>query len=363
MTRQLLVPQAISNALWLTVFLQPRDIGLTLDELVEVLGRVGFERGEVLDGTKDYQRKLGPGSRLMPRDDTSNSMILSLYDDDLRDPQAFDYVLEHLRLLARKVTRGAAAASRDHIVAAGTATGLDSTAVDAAITTQLISANLVEQDGLVRLSPRGERWGSAVQAARQRKEPARRQYKELVEAVRDVMARRTDGRPKYAEPIKAFEDVLEDLDYGRFRMWWAQTATDLRMANEAYSATTVCVMAAALAEAALIFIVKRARDLNVGTLASATFKSESPRQWSFDDLLKGAAAGQQDAVFNHAVRDRADRLNRIRQRIHAGRLLADIPTGPIPDLRPEEAREARETLDTVLRAILDWLEKHPKPAT
>ncbi len=93
----------------------------------------------------------------------------------------------------------------DHIVAAGTATGLDSTAVDAAITTQLISANLVEQDGLVRLSPRGERWGSAVQAARQRKEPARRQYKELVEAVRDVMARRTDGRPKYAEPIKAFE--------------------------------------------------------------------------------------------------------------------------------------------------------------
>jgi hypothetical protein len=68
-------------------------------------------------------------------------------------------------------------------------------------------------------------------------------------------------------------------------------------------------------------------------------------------------------VFDQKVRDRAARLNGMRNRIHVGRLMAEQPTGPIPDARPEEAREAKETLDTILRSILDWLEKHPAPAT
>jgi hypothetical protein len=52
-------------------------------------------------------------------------------------------------------------------------------------------------------------------------------------------------------------------------------------------------------------------------------------------------------------------VNTIRQRIHAGRLMAEIPVGPIPDTRPEEAREAIETLDAILRRILDWIGAHP----
>lgn len=58
------------------------------------------------------------------------------------------------------------------------------------------------------------------------------------------------------------------------------------------------------------------------------------------------------------IRSRADALIRTRQRIHAGRMLSDFPAG-VPDLRPEEARDAKQTAELVVRSVLDWLERFP----
>jgi hypothetical protein len=52
-------------------------------------------------------------------------------------------------------------------------------------------------------------------------------------------------------------------------------------------------------------------------------------------------------------------LHDARQRIHAGFLIERVPVGPIPDLRPEEARDAVQTADAVVRAVLMWLERNP----
>ena len=59
-----------------------------------------------------------------------------------------------------------------------------------------------------------------------------------------------------------------------------------------------------------------------------------------------------------AARNRADALIRSRQRIHAGRMLSEHPSG-VPDLRPDEARDSKTTAELVVRRILDWLEKFP----
>jgi len=40
------------------------------------------------------------------------------------------------------------------------------------------------------------------------------------------------------------------------------------------------------------------------------------------------------------------------------RMLHDFPNG-VPDLRPEEARDAKITADLVARRVLDWLERFP----
>ena len=138
-----------------------------------------------------------------------------------------------------------------------------------------------------------------------------------------------------------------------------KTESELRLANGAVM-PTACVLAAAPAGAALAFVVGRARALNSGPLNSKTL-SDSPTQWKFDDLLKSAAAGGSEAILDQKTRDRADRLSAVRQRIHAGRLMAENPSGPIPHIRPEELREAVETLDAILRRVLDWLDAHPAP--
>src|SRR5208282_3699473 len=126
-----------------------------------------------------------------------------------------------------------------------------------------------------------------------------------------VIARRDDGRLQHAEPLDAFAEELERLGYRQFRMWWMQTVSELRQSNPSSTPVAVAVLAAALVEGALTFIVKHA----------------------------SAASGGPAAILDLHSKARTETLIRTRQRIHAGRMLADYPAGP-PDLRPDEARDA-----------------------
>jgi hypothetical protein len=134
---------------------------------------------------------------------------------------------------------------------------------------------------------------------------------------------------------------------------------ELGRADTSVSPVAVAVLSAALVEGALTFVVKHARELGLGVMASKTFDGE-PRTWRIDDLVSSAAAGRDSAILDQPARLRADELVRVRQRIHAGRMLSEFPGG-VPDLRPEEAREARSTAFLVVRRILDWLERNPVP--
>jgi hypothetical protein len=107
-------------------------------------------------------------------------------------------------------------------------------------------------------------------------------------------------------------------------------------------------------------VVRHARGLGLGVFASTDFDRD-PRTWKLDDLVSSASAGQRAAIFDQAMRHRANELIKVRQRIHAGRMLSDYQTG-VPDLRPEEARAARESAEIIVRRILEWLEAHPASA-
>ena len=104
-----------------------------------------------------------------------------------------------------------------------------------------------------------------------------------------------------------------------------------------------------------MFIVKHARSK--GQFQSKDYERD-PKTWKIDDLIASAASGGSSAILDLSARARADTLVRTRQRIHAGRMLSDYPGGP-PDLRPDEARDAKGTAEQVVRAILDWLQKNP----
>jgi hypothetical protein len=121
------------------------------------------------------------------------------------------------------------------------------------------------------------------------------------------------------------------------------------------------LLAAALVEGCLTFVVRHAREADLAVFRRNEFERE-PRTWKIDDLVASAASGGDGAILDAQARARADHLVRTRQRIHAGRMLTDFPSGP-PDLRPEEARDAKATADLVVRAVLEWLHRFPSAAS
>jgi hypothetical protein len=175
--------------------------------------------------------------------------------------------------------------------------------------------------------------------------------------VGDIIERRSDGRPAHAEPLDAFAEQLGALNYGAFALWWKQLVNELRRSDANTSPVSVCVLSAALVEGALTFVVQHARNLNQGVFRSRDFEG-SARSWKLDDLVSSAASGNESAVLDIPTKNRAEILIKSRQRIHAGRMVTDFPNG-VPDLRPEEARDAKTTAELVVRRVLDWLEKFP----
>jgi hypothetical protein len=356
------VSNLLKMAFECSVYAAPREPGLTKLEVGEVAQRLELLPGEVSDTLPTMVRPMRPGeTRLLCKDRLVDFNFFAEEEPDYRNPDAFEFVLVHLHELVRQVGEAKAWTARTSIVANGVARGLPEHDVDVAVTSYWLDGRLEEKNGELRLTRSGRGYALPSQQIAQRSPDDKRFRSKLGEVhrvVKDVVSHRNDGRVIHAEPLDALGAVLEKLGHGEFQVWWAQTVAELRRANAMAAPLSTCVLSAALCEAALIFVVARARTLGVGAFASNTF-SGNPNRWRLDDLAASAAGGGLDAILDQPTRGRAERLNGIRQRIHVGRLMAGKPAGPIPDTRPEEAREAAETADTVVRAVLDWVEKHP----
>jgi hypothetical protein len=224
-----------------------------------------------------------------------------------------------------------------------------------AITWQVMSNQLTENDGLVRFAGGGVRGLPSEQLKAHRHPHPKPLRERAYPIVRDVVARRRDGRPAHAEPLDAFADELDKLDYRRFRLWWTQIVAELRVIDPTSAPVSASVLAAALVEGALTFIVNHARKND--QFQSPDYERD-PQTWKIEDLVRSAASGGPSAILSLQVKARAETLIRSRQRIHAGRMLSAYPGGP-PDIRPDEARDAKGTAEQVVRAILDWLQRNP----
>lgn len=362
------VEDFLLTALEASVYLAPLEPGLTAEELREVGRPLGFESGEISDGLRHHA--------VYPRypDGTFHTTDLlahRLLDFEERDPDprnvpAFDFVRGHLQQLARKVGKDKAKLTREALVAAGVAQGLDRHALEVAVTCSLISGTLAEgDDGAISNTGPNCRYdlASAIREShRQARFPVtKREFlRKLLPLVQDVLSRRTDGRPKSAEPLVAFEKLLPSLGHAYFTDWWKLNVKEFQLADAELQPTTVTVLAAALCEGALTFIVNHAEKTG---LAMPGLPPTDPQQWKFDKLIEAAKRGPHPIFTGDKgdafIAERALQLNFLRQRIHAGRIIKERTKIPRPDIRPEEARAAKETVDQVLRKILDWLDKHP----
>jgi len=358
----------LKAALECSIYHAPTEPGLTYRQLLEAGSRVGLQAGEIADamdqvadryfGQQDTRLQLRSGDAVMLMH------FMRHEEPDYRNPRAFDFVFEQLRDLARSSGIRDARIERGVFVERAVAASLPRLDVEAAITIMLLNGILQDESGIIGFALGRENYAAPsfqMQQTNQRSmmgpairnEARARAYP----IVRDVIARRHDGRPRHAEPLDAFGDELVRLGYGDFRPWWSQTVAEFRQTNPQIMPMSATVQAGAIVEGALTFVVVHARSLNVGVMGSKTFEGK-PSTWQIGDLVSGAAAGRDSAILDPPMRQRADMLIQSRQRIHAGRVLSNFPAGP-PDLRPEEARDAKMIAEQVVRRVLDWLQQHP----
>jgi hypothetical protein len=281
---------------------------------------------------------------------------------DYRDPKAFDFVARMFDELRREVGLAAARLPWSVVVERAAHAGLNRLTVEATLAILVATGQLSEPaDGsLASGGPLSANPSHQAVSTRDIRMPVDPLRERLHATVRDVVARRTDGRPAHSEPLDAFGERLTELGYAPFRIWWAQMVAELRRSDEFHNSVATCVLAAALVEGSLTFTVKHGRSLNVGLFGSTDFDAK-PHKWKIENLVKSAASsGGPLAILDEHSRHRADELIRTRQRIHAGRMLDDHPTG-LPDINPDQARDAKRTAEAIVRRILDWLQAHPVP--
>ena len=354
------VAKLFQGALEYSLVLAPREPSLTLQELKEMGQRLGLKEGEMND-VLAHARNFAPDSRRILPDTGTLDMFLWREDPELRNYDALDFVLSELHEQMREVGGRIAQLGRDVVVARAVNKSIPQIDAEAAITLLVWSGQLDEKAGVLR-SPRGTPYKMLPSQQRDQAGGGRQVYRREERAkaypvVQDIVARRSDGRPSNAEPLDAFAEQIDRLGYHQFRLWWTQTVSELRQSQPQTTPVATCVLAAALVEGALTFVVRHARNTGSMVFRRVEFERE-PRTWKIYDLVASAASGREGAILDNQMRARADHLVRTRQRIHAGRMLADYPAGP-PDLRPEDARDAKVTADLMVRAILDWLIRFP----
>lgn len=348
------VSRFLHSALVASIYVSPRSHGLTPKELHEVARAAGLKPGEVDDALSRLDIVATGGRFLL---DGSSFMELSDFNleksPEFRDWRVFEAVRQHLIELRREMGKDRASVSRDVLVEQLVAQGHARAAVEIAVTAMVVDTVLLEDStGMVRQL---KEWAlpSLQVASRHRDHIV--QDAHLAKAhplVVDVVSRRTDGRFSSRSALHAFEEMLQRIQHGRFRSWWVQTRTELERADPSLQPTTVTVLAAALAEAALAFVVPSAKQAGLMRRIEA-----KPTTWRFSDLVKGAKSSDPAvrAILDERTAQRALDLNEDRQRIHAGFLIDRYEAGPIPDLKPEQAKDAIVAVETMVRAVLDWL--------
>jgi hypothetical protein len=349
----------IRAALECSVFLDPTDPGLSYEEILEVGKHLGWQAGEIGDNLQYATRQFWGAKRILPDDATQASWVFfSREEPEYRNFEAFDFVVSELNARARADGAAKAQLERSIVVERAIAKGISRRDIEVAITYQMMNETLTEKNRVLGFFHKSGVRGLPSEQLQVHGKPMPNAARARVyPIVKDVIERRSDGRSKHTEPLDAFAEELDSLGYGMFRLWWTQIVAELRQGDAHSSPVSVVVLAAALVEGSLTFVVKHARKLGLGVFQSRDFDGDA-RTWKIDSLVASAASGSDSAVLDLQTKNRAEILIRARQRIHAGRMLSEFPAGA-PDLRPEEARDAKVTAELVVRRVLDWLRQFP----
>jgi len=343
------------DAIVASVYADPENPGTTLSELQELAKHVDIGAGELSDYVRSYARNYSEG-RYVPNLSFAETNFIQRIEPDYRNPEAFDFVLDQLKRIARDAGMAKATMQRDALVALAEAENLRGFDLKVAIV-WLAAHSMVAIDGNeVRLTMTGSNYVGAVkQTNRHYSDNVRKRpyLDRCLHYLRELRAQADTGRPAAENVLELFDHKLDSIGQGDFRVWWAQVRRELVQADAHNAHLMVTVLSAVLVEGALSLVVKQAQ---ADGRSMTKHLDTDLKKWRFEHLIQLAKSGQ-DAIFKQHVADRCTRLNEFRKRIHVGALLDGSTWAHRYDARADEATEAKETAKIAIRAILDWVKR------
>ena len=146
----------LKAALECSVYVSPRDPGLTRDELFEIGRRADYLDGEIGDSLRHVTTGYFGHPRLLPSEqDTSSWVFLMPEEPEYRKFKAFDFVFEELNELTRSEGAQRAHLERDVLVERAATKGIDRNDAEIAITWLLMSKQLTQKDNILRFTHPG----------------------------------------------------------------------------------------------------------------------------------------------------------------------------------------------------------------
>ncbi len=342
----------LRSSLLANVFTRPEDAGLSTEEIYELGRRRGLGVADVADALRKHPRRAG-GRHVL--DATWSTLYLidfnHEYERDLRDVAAFAYVRDAFDAARQADLHGHARLPLRVLLTRAEAEGIDRTSAAVAVTAYRLARQL--KAGVHSLHfignyahPR-EMLGTRSRGHRELYPAA-----STIDDVRDVCARRGDSQPRTTDPLQAFGAVLEGLGLKKHRVWWDHMVSELAQQDAQRTPTAVLILAAALAEGSLAFAVRRAEQLARASGSRAFV--DCGNRWHLEDLVNAAGRDSVRIIDTRLV-DVCLWLNEQRQRMHAGRFLAEVATVYSSDISPQDAQLATKTVNQLVAAIMEWL--------
>jgi hypothetical protein len=141
----------IQEALECSVYIAPKEPGLTFDEVLEIGKKIGLQAGEIGDALP-FAAKVYIGVKmLLPSDNAMAAWCLYFPEiPDYRNFAAFDFVVSQLNTSVRAEGARNARLERTLIVERAVAQHIPRNDIEVAITMQVIAGQLTDDDGVLR---------------------------------------------------------------------------------------------------------------------------------------------------------------------------------------------------------------------
>ncbi|WP_374076946.1 hypothetical protein [Bdellovibrio bacteriovorus] len=356
------VQDVIQFGIEATTYLKPDKNGLSSNEIHELCGRFGYQKGEINDGIDklmklgtveaffndelfylkpDYLYFMSPWFRFRTKEPRNLKLmhnIMTVLSDELKAQGRHGFSVS-IPFLTTKIDDSLVRNQQDILVSLN---------LLARYKQFTINKDQIEKPGNMFAGDFVQKIG-ASDLHRNHEDL----FAQVMDHVSEIIRRKESNRTIATDPLAAFEELFTTMECEKYLAWWKIQLLELNSIDQKRCCNLTIVSSAALCEGALSFFA--ASEIRQGLTMDKKLPDD-PKQWKLSVLIDAASTGAKPLI-DAPLRARLIDLNEHRKVIHPSYFMSGpMKHQKVPDIRPEQSEFAVETLKKLLRAIIEWVQ-------